>query len=169
MSSRRGRPPGARLPSGKDLKTPKIGQFFHQQPFAPAHGRRCKSGCWVSALLCLVLRAKRSLSLKNSVLPSLRSSPQGVGSQYDHVDLTGGSGFQEIKKERIHATELKVRRGAGALLGRALQKFPNGSWGGGIWVMALIHSTLPLNFSPPLLLPAPWLPKLRLLVRHFRR
>jgi len=35
MSGRgRGRPPGPRPPSQKDLETPKIGQFFHQQPFA---------------------------------------------------------------------------------------------------------------------------------------
>ena len=34
MSGGRGSPPGARPPSEKDRETPKIGQFFHQQPFA---------------------------------------------------------------------------------------------------------------------------------------
>ena len=63
MSGRRGRPPGARPPSEKDLKTPKIGQFFHQQPFAPIFQQRMGGG-----------------------------ASQGAGSQHDHVDLTGGSG-----------------------------------------------------------------------------
>ena len=63
MSGRRGRPPGARPPSKKDLKTPKIGQFFHQQPFAPIFQQRMGGG-----------------------------ASQGAGSQHDHVDLTGGSG-----------------------------------------------------------------------------
>ena len=63
MSGRRGRPPGARPPSEKDLKTPKIGVFFHQQPFAPIFQQRMGGG-----------------------------ASQGAGSQHDHVDLTGGSG-----------------------------------------------------------------------------
>ena len=63
MSGRRGRPPGARPPSKKDLKTPKIGQFFHQQPFAPIFRQRMGGG-----------------------------SSQGAGRRHDHVDLTGGSG-----------------------------------------------------------------------------
>ena len=63
MSGRRGRPPGARPPSEKDLKTPKIGQFFHQQPFAPIFQQRMGGG-----------------------------ASQGAGSQHDHVDLTLGSG-----------------------------------------------------------------------------
>ena len=63
MSERRGRPRGARPPSEKDLKTPKIGQFFHQQPFAPSFQQRMGGG-----------------------------ASQGAGSQHDHVDLTGGSG-----------------------------------------------------------------------------
>ena len=63
MSGRRGRPPGARPPSKKGLKTPKIGQFFHQQPFAPIFQQRMGGG-----------------------------ASQGAGSQHNHVDLTGGSG-----------------------------------------------------------------------------
>ena len=63
MSGRRGRPPGARPPSEKDLKTPKIGQFFHQQPFAPIFQQRMGGG-----------------------------ASQGAGSQQDPVDLTGCRG-----------------------------------------------------------------------------
>ena len=63
MSGKRGRPPGARPPSEKDLKTPKIGQFFHQQPFAPIFRQRMGGG-----------------------------ASQGAGRRHDHVDLTGGSG-----------------------------------------------------------------------------
>ena len=63
MSGKRGRPPGARPPSEKDLKTPKIGQFFHQQPFAPIFWQRMGGG-----------------------------ASQGAGSRHGHVDLTGGSG-----------------------------------------------------------------------------
>ena len=63
MSERRGRPRGARPPSEKDLKTPKIGQFLRQQPFAPIFQQRMEGG-----------------------------ASQGAGSQHDHVDLTGGSG-----------------------------------------------------------------------------
>ena len=63
MSGRRGRPPGARPPSEKDLKTLKIGQFFHQQPFAPIFQQRMGGG-----------------------------ASQGAGSQHDHVDLTGATG-----------------------------------------------------------------------------
>jgi hypothetical protein len=64
MSGRgRGRPPGPRPPSQKDLETPKIGQFFHQQPFAPIFQQRMGGG-----------------------------ASQGAGSPHDHVDLTGASG-----------------------------------------------------------------------------
>ena len=67
MSGRRGRPPGARPPSEEDLKTPKTGQFFQQQPFAPIFQQRMGGG-----------------------------ASQGAGShstsQHDHVDLTGASG-----------------------------------------------------------------------------
>ena len=63
MSGRRGRQTGARPPSEKDLKTPKIGVSFHQQPFAPIFQQRMGGG-----------------------------ASQGAGSQHDHVDLTGGSG-----------------------------------------------------------------------------
>ena len=64
MSGRgRGRPPGARPPSQKDLETPKIGQFFQQQPFAPIFQQRMGGG-----------------------------ASQGAGSPHDHVDLTGASG-----------------------------------------------------------------------------
>ena len=68
MSGRRGRPPGARPPSEKDLKTPKIGQFFHQQPFAPIFRQRMGGG-----------------------------ASQGAGRRHDHVDLTGGSGISPAK------------------------------------------------------------------------
>ena len=63
MSGRRRRPRGARPPLEKDLKTPKIGHFFHQQPFAPIFQQRMGGG-----------------------------ASQGAGSQHNHVDLTGGSG-----------------------------------------------------------------------------
>ena len=63
MSGRRNRPPGARPPSEKDLKTPKIGQVFYQHPFAPIFQQRMGGG-----------------------------ASQGAGSHHDHVDLTGGSG-----------------------------------------------------------------------------
>ena len=64
MSGRgRGRPPGPRPPSQKDLETPKIGQFFQQQPFAPIFQQRMGGG-----------------------------ASQGAGSPHDHVDLTGASG-----------------------------------------------------------------------------
>ena len=59
MSGRRGHLPGARPPSEKDLKTPKIGQFLRQQPFAPIFQQRMEGG-----------------------------ASQGAGSQHDHVDLT---------------------------------------------------------------------------------
>ena len=63
MSTRRGRPPGPALLPAEDLRTPGIGQFFHQQPFAPIFQQRMGGG-----------------------------ASQGAGSQHDHVDLTGGSG-----------------------------------------------------------------------------
>ena len=64
MSGRgRGRPPGPRPPSQKDLETPKIGQFFQQQPFAPIFQQRMGGG-----------------------------ASQGAGSPHDHVDLTWASG-----------------------------------------------------------------------------
>jgi hypothetical protein len=69
MSGRRGRPPGARLPSEKDLQTLKKWQVFHQQPFAPIFQQRMEGG-----------------------------ASQGAGSDQDHVDLTNGSGFQEKER-----------------------------------------------------------------------
>ena len=63
MSGRRDRPPGAHRPPEKDLKTPTLGQFFHQQLFAPVFQQRMGGG-----------------------------ASQGAGSQDDPVDLTGGSG-----------------------------------------------------------------------------
>ena len=44
MSGMRGRLPGARPTSEKDLKTFKIGQFFHRQPFAPIFQQRMGGG-----------------------------------------------------------------------------------------------------------------------------
>ena len=61
MSGRRGRPTGARPFLEKGLKTPKIGQGFHQQPFAPIFQQLMGGG-----------------------------ASQGAGSQHDPVDRSGG-------------------------------------------------------------------------------
>ena len=80
MFGRRGRPPGARPLSEKDLKTPTIGQFFHQQPFAAIFQRRM-GGC-----------ASEGAGSQQGSLGSLRKDP---------VDLTGGSGDLGVLMTRI--------------------------------------------------------------------
>ena len=83
MSGRRGCPPGARPPSEKDLKTPKIGQFFHQQTFAPIFQQRMGEG-----------------------------AGQDAKSQHDHVDLTGGRGepcSQHYVKKNADALDERIR------------------------------------------------------------
>ena len=85
MSSRRGRPPGARPPSAKALKTPKIGQFYNQRLFAPIFQQHMRGG-----------------------------ASQGAGSQQGLVDLTGGSGqarSQHVTSSSAQTNGPKGRRG----------------------------------------------------------
>ena len=80
MSTRRGRPPGPAPPPAEDLRTPGIGQFFHQQPFALIFQQRMGGGASQGA----------------------GGASQGAGSQQDPVDLTGAEANRARRMSRHH-------------------------------------------------------------------